>query len=317
MQQSTSINETSVRELMSSVTNGDDPSSEMVGGYIDQHLIRFTRTLQATPRADGSGRLLDVGGLLNLVPCYQKLLGYKHITMTSASQDSAFVPPKLDMGGEDGGSLQLKYFDAEFDPFPFDEDTFDTVVCCEVIEHMTVDPMALMCELNRVCRPGGSIVLTTPNIISWKGLARMVAGEYPMAFSAFSAVNNDRHNREYTPREMKMMVENAGFDVSRLETFSQSGLQPAHRWLRWLIKPLSRYWELPGDDQRGDFILVSGIKAGAIRDRLPDWLYGQFEEDRDFLEKQGLFKSPDNANPRNTQMTRGKAMAGAETTGVD
>lgn len=45
----------------------------------------------------------------------------------------------------------------------FSDDDFDTVFCCEVIEHVTPEDTArILAELRRVLRPGGHLVLTTP-----------------------------------------------------------------------------------------------------------------------------------------------------------
>ena len=49
---------------------------------------------------------------------------------------------------------------------PFDDGAFDAVTCLEGIEHM-LDPFALVAELARVCRPGGTVVISTPNILSF------------------------------------------------------------------------------------------------------------------------------------------------------
>jgi 2-polyprenyl-3-methyl-5-hydroxy-6-metoxy-1,4-benzoquinol methylase len=47
---------------------------------------------------------------------------------------------------------------------PFPDNTFDIVVSSEVIEHVP-DPYKAMQELYRVLKPGGTMVLTTPNKI--------------------------------------------------------------------------------------------------------------------------------------------------------
>ncbi len=44
----------------------------------------------------------------------------------------------------------------------FDDDTFDTVTMIEVLEHLA-DPPAAMSEIRRVLKPGGRLLLTTPN----------------------------------------------------------------------------------------------------------------------------------------------------------
>ena len=47
---------------------------------------------------------------------------------------------------------------------PFDDQSFDAVVCTEGIEHM-LNPDHLLKELLRVCRVGGTVVISTPNVL--------------------------------------------------------------------------------------------------------------------------------------------------------
>lgn len=49
---------------------------------------------------------------------------------------------------------------------PFPDNTFDVVVCTEVIEH-TPNPRKAVTELCRVLKPGGILIITVPNQI-WK-----------------------------------------------------------------------------------------------------------------------------------------------------
>ena len=55
---------------------------------------------------------------------------------------------------------------------PFADAEFDLVWCSEVIEHLR-DPSFSLGELRRVTRPGGVLVLTTPNSYAW--LFRVIA----------------------------------------------------------------------------------------------------------------------------------------------
>jgi SAM-dependent methyltransferase len=55
---------------------------------------------------------------------------------------------------------------------PFADKSFDLVWCSEVIEHLR-DPAFALSELRRVAKPGGLLVLTTPNSYAW--LFRFVA----------------------------------------------------------------------------------------------------------------------------------------------
>ena len=46
---------------------------------------------------------------------------------------------------------------------PFDDREFDTVICLEGLEH-TVNPAHLIEELCRVCKPGGRLIVSVPNV---------------------------------------------------------------------------------------------------------------------------------------------------------
>jgi 2-polyprenyl-3-methyl-5-hydroxy-6-metoxy-1,4-benzoquinol methylase len=52
------------------------------------------------------------------------------------------------------------------DGVPFASASFDLVWCSEVLEHLA-DPRAALAELRRVLRPGGVLLLTTPNSYAW------------------------------------------------------------------------------------------------------------------------------------------------------
>ena len=49
---------------------------------------------------------------------------------------------------------------------PFQDDEFDLVWCSEVIEHLS-SPASTVAEFKRVLKPGGVLVMTTPNNKLW------------------------------------------------------------------------------------------------------------------------------------------------------
>ena len=57
----------------------------------------------------------------------------------------------------------------------YPDDRFDVVFCSEVIEHMT-SPAELVGEMKRVLKPGGQLVLSTPNSAFWLYRALGVLG---------------------------------------------------------------------------------------------------------------------------------------------
>jgi SAM-dependent methyltransferase len=64
---------------------------------------------------------------------------------------------------------------------PFPDNHFDVVSAGEVIEHV-YDPDALLREAHRILRPGGSLLITTPNLQAWYNRALFVAGIQPLFY---------------------------------------------------------------------------------------------------------------------------------------
>jgi SAM-dependent methyltransferase len=178
---------------------------------------------------------------------------------------------------EDGQPFEcdVDHFDAERDPFPYPDASFDTVLCCELIEHLFGDPMFMMSEINRILKPGGHLLLTTPNLGSLRAILGILQGYHPSFFPAYIRPRADgeeveaRHNREYVPMEMQFLFRDAGFDIVRLETGEfLDEPHPEYGWINHLLERYRLHTTL-----RGDGIYCLGKKSGPVRDRWPAWLY--------------------------------------------
>ena len=91
------------------------------------------------------------------------------------------------------------------------------VVSLQVIEHLWEQPRFLH-ECRRVLRPGGELVLSTPNRLTFSP-----GGDTPL---------NPFHTRELAPGELTDLVTDAGFDVTVLglrHGRRLAGLDDAHR----------------------------------------------------------------------------------------
>jgi SAM-dependent methyltransferase len=62
---------------------------------------------------------------------------------------------------------------------PVADGAADVVIMSEVIEHL-VDPDGAVAEVRRVLRPGGSLLLSTPNLAAWYNRALLAAGIQPV-----------------------------------------------------------------------------------------------------------------------------------------
>ena len=92
----------------------------------------------------------------------------------------------------------------------------DAVISLQVLEHIW-DPMGFLRELRRVGRPGGEVVLTTPNRVTFSpGLGR---GERP---------TNPFHIEEYDAAQVSEMMTQAG-----LTEIEVRGVHHGHRISAW------------------------------------------------------------------------------------
>jgi glycosyltransferase involved in cell wall biosynthesis/SAM-dependent methyltransferase len=243
-------------------------------GYVDTHLTRFVKTLEITPPGGPQDRILEMGAYLQITPALRSKLGYGCVRGCYYGPAGKIDHRSVTSSQGETFDCEIDLFNAEKDSFPYPDGHFSTVLCCELIEHLTEDPMHLMSEINRIVKPGGHLVLTTPNIGSLRGIAAILEGYHPGIFTAYIRPRADgeveaRHNREYTAKEIERLLLNSGFTVTLLETgpFRQTP-RPEEGWV---LNLLERF-ELP-KELRGDDIYVVGRKTGAVRDRFPDWLY--------------------------------------------
>lgn len=61
---------------------------------------------------------------------------------------------------------------------PFESDTFDTIICTQVLEHL-LWPQAVLAECFRMMKCGGYVVVSVPNIVSLTYRLRWLHGSLP------------------------------------------------------------------------------------------------------------------------------------------
>jgi SAM-dependent methyltransferase len=244
--------------------------------YIMVHLRRFTDTLNFLPRAAEGMRLLELGANTLFSPLLRRFTAYQvsHGDYWVGDETQRQLQLVSNDGSETLG-MDVLNFDAEKDPFPFPDATFDVVLACEIIEHLPNDPMHTLIECNRVLKPGGRVVLTTPNITSYRSLNGILNGYPPYIYNKFSSNNGGRHVKEYAPREFEMILPKAGFAVEALETRNvwvdaEPGVSywSMYRSMHNILKSLGSPLRLRGED-----IFVSGVKRGEPLERYPVEFY--------------------------------------------
>ena len=144
----------------------------------------------------------------------------------------------------------VRWLVADAHPLPFATATFDALFAGELIEHLP-DPQPGLAEFRRVLKPGGTLILTTPNR---RRLANVV----------------DRSDRPYSPDhlselsfdEVRALIEKNGFEI-----VYETGLH-LELLLNWLsplpkLDRLQRKWNRPWAVPLMRLLL----KAGALAPR--------------------------------------------------
>lgn len=176
----------------------------------------LTRYLELTPRPlTGEQRLVDIG-------CYQPTVGYYFSLgwreVKGLFKDDGEGTAVDAYAGEDGARVEFVMGDIETEPLPIADGWADAVVMMQVWEHFAVDPMHVLWEINRILKPGGRLILSTPNGACWRYAMRIAQGSAAWDGMEFTGFSTNRHNRLYDAGELRLILAQAGFAVSTCAT---------------------------------------------------------------------------------------------------
>lgn len=170
-----------------------------------------------------------------------------------------FLLGKLAEAGVDGLTGVDVYDDVEDDRFayargdvtqrlPFDDASFECVIAGEIIEHVP-DPDCFLREIRRVLVPGGTLVVSTPNMVSWANRVLVPFGVQPLGTETSSEVALGRrhrilgqgnqvqgHLKVFTFRALREILERYGFDVVRREGVPAFFPKPIDRFDRFVSR---------------------------------------------------------------------------------
>ena len=146
--------------------------------------------------------------------------------LTLALQKSGFSAGGADVALEAAVRLGSSFVEANLDaPLPWRNGTFDAVFSTEGIEHLE-NQFAFLRELHRVLKPGGTLLLTTPNITALRSRTRFFASGFfgrdsrPMNESARHPLH---HIGLLTFPELRYSLHTSGF---QLTTVSHTHIKP-------------------------------------------------------------------------------------------
>jgi SAM-dependent methyltransferase len=108
----------------------------------------------------------------------------------------------------DGERIPNVKFECDKEELPIEDSKFGVIVFCDILEHLIVDPVWTILELNRVLKRGHHLIINTPNAAASIKILDICAGRNPMTENHIKPSSiYQRHNREYTPDEIQKLMD--------------------------------------------------------------------------------------------------------------
>jgi SAM-dependent methyltransferase len=105
-------------------------------------------------------------------------------------------------------------------------ETVDMVVMRQFIEH--VDPIRLICEVYRILKPRGNILIETPNALHIFRILRAMVGT--------ESIPSADHILVYTAPELWNLLHRNGFENIKISHFNGSDSKPVKQLVNWVTK---------------------------------------------------------------------------------
>jgi SAM-dependent methyltransferase len=247
--------------------------------YLNFSLDRFLKTLDLFPEGiNDRTRVLELGAS----PYFMSLLIKKYYNCRIEFANffgASKTSKKRDMLSSNAYNqkyeIDFKHFNVEKEEFPYRDKSFDMVIFCEIIEHLTVDPVHTLVQINRILKEGGHMIITTPNVLRYENVIKLITGRnIHDHYSGYGAYG--RHNREYTPEELRLLVESMGFKAVKLYTRVTGSINIEG----FSIKRFRGLIQFFTSRNRGSNIFLLARKVAEADYRYPGWLFESVREVR-------------------------------------
>ncbi len=235
--------------------------------YIAHAFRRFMRTIEMIPPApEPDSQLLELGANPYFVTILLQRFHAYHLTLSNFFGEGHLPEGKgvqvmSNARYHERHEFEFDHFNVETDRFPYPDEQFDVVLCCELLEHVSHNPTAMLCEIHRVLKPQGLLLITTPNVLACQNFLKLAVGQNMYdRYSGYGIYG--RHNREYTPQEVTHLLQACSFEILKIQV---EDIHPHSRWLVRLLKRLRTVWR--------DNIFVMAQARGFPCEAYPDVLY--------------------------------------------
>lgn len=190
-------------------------------GFFAQREKRYIHDATFLEEYFSGGKILEIGALPGHVSLFMKRLGYDIVSLD--------IAPERVQNFLTENELTMVRCDIEKEPLPFPDKTLSAVLFTEMLEHLRIDPLFVLSEINRVLMPDGIVFLSTPNLYGLDKRIRFIRGRGfndPLEqFKRLREVGHMGHVREYSIPEVRRFLEDSGFHIiaSRYHNYHNYG----------------------------------------------------------------------------------------------
>ena len=233
-------------ELIQSCAGDIKPDDSALGdwsqNYAANHAKRIALDLEIIEaHADKSNTILEFGSIPLLLTVALKKLGYK--------VEGIDLDPGRFSSTISAFDLTVHKCDIEKDRLPLNDASFDVVIFNELFEHLRINPIFTLREVHRILKPGGTMLLSTPNMRSLRGIFNFLVRNKTTSASIFQeyskleTIGHMGHVREYTTREVTDFLSKLGFNVTGMifRGAYKSGFSKMACQLRPTLRPVVTY----------------------------------------------------------------------------
>ena len=203
------------------VVNGQEADS---GDYQTYHKRRVAMTLQKL-RETGARRIVEVGGhpwvmTAELIddPQLELCATISVEELTNWPDDIGVTTRNYRIKTRRGNEKQFTNHSANIERTLFDiHESPDTVIACEIVEHLVRSPHVMFLNINRWLPDSGRLLITTPNGAQFSNPFRRKSPT-----PAYRCNIYDRHSYRYTLDKLTELISLCGFRVLEADYWNPS-----------------------------------------------------------------------------------------------
>ncbi len=195
-------------------------AGDAMRSYLRMNVVRVVRLVELLRRRGVQrGAVLEVGAWFGSFSLALRRLGYEVVAFDRYSSYGNAFDSNVALMREEGVNIVSTTREDELEQIA-GLGTFDVVLAAAVIEHVPHTPKPLLEALFGAVRPGGLVVLDTPNVARYWNRRRLAQGEtifQPLADQYEADPPWEGHHREYTGSELSWMLEKVGCEAVETE----------------------------------------------------------------------------------------------------